>query len=621
MQWSIENFNGIAPRYDAAQLPPSMAQIAKDCDIDGGNLRLLNAPGKGDCGGGTVTHSPVKIAVPSKPTVEVSETAMFDPSTSQVDMFFDNAENYKIIPIYKDFVKAGDYIDVRFTMPPTTFVYTHESSLVTSTVKYIPEGGVYDHFILKILGQTIKTNAYYNLENVKDTENAIGSIDLFDGFTYAGSILLKQVILPKRSISGTFVRNFYGQLMGDGKYIYTVKFYSHDITFRFIANFIEPRDRVFSYMLTYENADGKEGPPSAVSDMITKRKLNGVIVKFNPMATPGDSTPSKIHIYRTESGTEPEKFNEVTTVNYGVQSYLDKAFSSATMGKGLPVYSGTVPSSPMWGNRPDGLTKTIQMPSMFYCGYKDKTLYFSGTRENNHEFPEAFALTMDYDIYDIQSSGNSIIVLTKGGCYAIYGQEPYEHWGRQLTDKCCVSRNAVAKLDEFIYYVSPDGIVRASGEGASLITKTYFTTAQWRALTPSTMTLDTGGDKLFCFTANVDAYNYIFDFQSNRIDVIQTLYKDNTFTATSLQWKSQKKTFNVPIAFKIGRVIASSYASVIFKLYRNGTLACTINVTSSDAFRLPRLESARYWEMEVVSTSTIDSISVAQSEDEYLIKE
>ncbi len=82
-------------------------------------------------------------------------------------------------------------------------------------------------------------------------------------------------------------------------------------------------------------------------------------------------------------------------------------------------------------------------------------------------------------------------------------------------------------------------------------------------------------------------------------------------------WTSKVFENPAPINFGFAQVLADSYsASLVLKVYADGSLIHTQTVTSEKPFRLPSGFIARDWYVSITGTATVNMIAVAQSASE-----
>lgn len=77
-------------------------------------------------------------------------------------------------------------------------------------------------------------------------------------------------------------------------------------------------------------------------------------------------------------------------------------------------------------------------------------------------------------------------------------------------------------------------------------------------------------------------------------------------------WRGKLNLLERPTAFTICQVKAEDYASIILRLYADGTLLTEVTVTSQEEFTLPLGNEYTTFEIELYGTSRIYSVQVAE---------
>lgn len=617
----INTFGGIAPRFDRTKLPGTLAQEAFNCDISSGSLELFNGISAADCDGGTPSPpDPKKTAVPNPPSV--SAVSLLDFKDIEIEGCLQRGAfgGGGICRWYDDPVRRPKS-NARLTYTRTAFTDYGADVVMFSTTwnGHDYEGQISWSGLIRS-GLISRYRVKLNNEWYPTTET---SRDWVMGYTWDvyspndASSLLGRATLKSANDYFVVTQDWSNpDSSATGITYYTIPS-SREVVFKFDIKFAVTHMRSYSYRVTFSDANGNEGEPSEATEEITSKEGETVELTFQGIKTEGDETPSKINIYRSDGGTGINYYYYLDTVDYETKTYKDYYIDNSRLGRQLPYYNGFVPPVPMWGNPPDDMTEVIQMPSMFYVGFKEKTLYFSDVRLYNYRWPDAFKIEFNYDILKIMAIGNVCVVFTKGAVYGVYGNRPYEHWAKELSSRCCVSGDGVAKLNEVAYYITPDGLMKTNGYNASLISGQFFMPKDWRNLTPLTMTLEQQGDRLFVYTADSSAYNYIFQFDVKGLSVLQTDRTTPTFEATEMLWESREYTFNKPTTFNYARVLAESYTGVILYIYRNNVLIYQKEVLDNQAFSLSRFDPHKNWTVKVKAKERVHRISLAQGMDEF----
>jgi hypothetical protein len=295
-----------------------------------------------------------------------------------------------------------------------------------------------------------------------------------------------------------------------------------------------------SYVFTYANMMGEEGPPSNPSDVISVVNGEKVVISFadSPDSSynlnggvrseqevvynrtvepilpipevkwtftmsadlaegmhhtiavdeycglsdvvtaraPVDSNAAYRLLYRTATGTTGVEFQLVATVDINTLSYED-TISTSLLGEILPSGGWFPPSNDLQG--------LVALPNGFLAGFAGQTLGFSEAYMP-HAWPAGYELKFNEEIVGLGVSGNSIAVLTEGFPYLVTGGSPDDMMAvRVESAQSCSSKASIVDMGEFTLYASPDGLVSIGESGAEVLTSDILTREQWQAYGPT----------------------------------------------------------------------------------------------------------------------------------------
>jgi hypothetical protein len=237
----------------------------------------------------------------------------------------------------------------------------------------------------------------------------------------------------------------------------------------------ELEDRTYVY--TYVNAFGEEGPPSPPSDV--QPQLDGRDVAITGMSLPPTIgyNITKMRLYRsnsTEAGTEYQFVKEFDLAREITDDVL-----SEDLGEVIP--------STTWDPPPATMRGITDMPNGMMVGYSGKTVHFAEPYFP-HAWPADYDQAIAYDIVGMAAFGTSVAVMTTGWPYVITGTHSRNASVRPIkVNYACVSTKSIATGDDAVYYASKDGLVKIDANGARLVTETYVDKSNWSAYSPSTM--------------------------------------------------------------------------------------------------------------------------------------
>jgi hypothetical protein len=216
-----------------------------------------------------------------------------------------------------------------------------------------------------------------------------------------------------------------------------------------------------------------------------------------------------------------------------------------------------------------------------------------------------------------------------------------------------------------VVYASPDGFQVCAGSAGNVknATGSVFTKEQWEALTPSSIlsavydgvlywwftgttpdagyALDTkaGGAGLVSLAhhavaAHVDPLTdslfVILDVNSEPVEAVLpiastavtpasgTIFKWDAHATNKIRylWRSRFNLMPHETAFHFAKCEAADYANLALRVYGDGTLIYTAQVTSAAPFRIPALTVYSSYEFSLVGTSRVRAVQIMQHIEE-----
>lgn len=415
-----------------------------------------------------------------------------------------------------------------------------------------------------------------------------------------------------------------------------------------------PANLATSYVYTYVNDLAQESAPSLPSPTILRP--DGVVVTVDtPTALSSGATGYDIaakRIYRAVTGSTGTAYQFVAELTLATASYLDTK-TDAELGEVL--------ASDLWALPPDDLKGILALPNGIMAGFSKNQLCLSA-QNHPHAWPVEYRLNTDTDIVTIGNVDTTVVIGTKSFVYIAGGNDPANFsMGKSDVPYACVSKRSVAYLSGIgVAFAGPDGLMVVAGVGqVRNITETAFTRRQWQALAPSSITAVAHNDIYFMFydTGTVQG-GYAIDMKPTGFGIMQlpfhasAVYADpvegklyltvdsnsepddtslpvpatppayaNGSTvfefdgATALmnyRWRSKKWFLESPTTFGWCRVIAEDYTNLLVRFYADGSQFYEKAVTSDLVFPLPRPDEYRQLEVEILGTSTVNSIEVVE---------
>ena len=199
-----------------------------------------------------------------------------------------------------------------------------------------------------------------------------------------------------------------------------------------------------------------------------------------------------------------------------------------------PLNLSDILTSDEYDTPPDDLQGLIAAQNNILAGFVGNKLYLSEPARP-HAWPQAYAVTFEYDIVGLAPIYGSILVLTEGFPYIVSGKDPASGLDIQRVDAMypCLNRKGIVSMNYGIIYPTHDGMaVFSPGSGTNLITRANFNNDTWAAeLDPTTIVGEFYGD---AYLASHSAGGFAFEPDKN----IGGQFVDLDFTYTASWYDS-----------------------------------------------------------------------------------
>ncbi len=245
-----------------------------------------------------------------------------------------------------------------------------------------------------------------------------------------------------------------------GSFYYDVDRASSDVS--------ELEDRTYVY--TYVNAFGEEGPPSPPSTSTPCLDGTDVLISGMEMPPTIGYDITKMRLYRTnstEAGTEFQFVKE-----------FDAARSTRDTVRSEDL-AEIIPST-SWDPPPTGMQYITTMPNGMMVGFKDKNIYFCEPYFP-HAWPADYDQAIDHNIKGAAVFGKQVAVLTDGWPYIISGTHPRNASVQPIkVNQACADPLSIASDGDRVYYASPDGLVEIAPGAVKVVTKRHLDKEDWQ---------------------------------------------------------------------------------------------------------------------------------------------
>ncbi|WP_415713071.1 hypothetical protein [Maridesulfovibrio sp.] len=255
------------------------------------------------------------------------------------------------------------------------------------------------------------------------------------------------------------------------------------------------------YIYTYVSDLGEEGPPSPPSAVVDVKKGQSVAVSSLRAEAEGFRPVKLIRIYRTVTGTESAEFQFVAEIEVPETTFTDTVSDSDT---------GEVMPSRYWVPAPEGLSGLTSLPGNMFAGFKGNEIYVSEPGFP-HAWPDGYSMSVPHKIVAMESTGNTLVVLTGANVHTITVDDPSLAVPSRLDGYLpCTSAAGVVASPSGVIFPSLDGLYLVSpGAVPQNITTGIFTEKDWRELRPESFNAVWHAGQYICF--HEPGAGFVFD--------------------------------------------------------------------------------------------------------------
>ncbi len=233
-----------------------------------------------------------------------------------------------------------------------------------------------------------------------------------------------------------------------------------------------------AYVWTMVTAWGEESAPSPASNIVAALSGQTVTVNGFPALPDGDYQITLRRLYRVVTGVTGAEYLFVAEQAATTTSFVETLTDSQL---------GEVLETTDWLPPPDGLKGLISLPNGVMAGFVGNQVYLS-VPYAPYAWPLAYKQVTDFEVIALGHFGTTIVAGTNGQPYIINGVDPaYASPSKYPGILSCVSKRSLVSTQYGVLYASSQGLVRATGSGAELITIGIIDADDWQDLKPATI--------------------------------------------------------------------------------------------------------------------------------------
>lgn len=394
---------------------------------------------------------------------------------------------------------------------------------------------------------------------------------------------------------------------------------------------IESRDYVVTFVSTLGSLS-MEGPPSAPSGIVEVAPSQQVQLTQIPAPPSGNYKWTGKHLYRRLQSQTMTSFHLVAVLDPNTDTFLDNLDTNAIPGDALV--------SETWYPPPETMHSFTVLSNGLCFGANDNDICVSEAYLP-HAWNPSNRYPLPHRIVGLGVADNNLVAITEQNPYLLIGSNASAMSTTELTlNQGCLSKTSIVSGNFGCCYASPDGLVRISSGGSSLLTESLFTRKQWRALNPASMISASHDDKLIIsYQTETKRGSFVLRPQQPDAGVIFTnvyfcaarhdalldsllvfvpgtgLCQWNDGEPMPYCWQSKQFILPVPATFTACRVEADSYEDITIGFVAK-TLAFERPVRSRNPIRFPSGYADHWFQLQVTGTDTIRRIVVGESVSE-----
>lgn len=397
----------------------------------------------------------------------------------------------------------------------------------------------------------------------------------------------------------------------------------------------------YTYVYTYADAEGREGPPSEPSDIAHASKDDKItLTNIDTLSGAYNPTGAVQRFYRSENGSP-------------FQFLAERPSTTADFIDDFTLVAGSAVETTLYSAPPAMLKGVVVMANGIMAGYVGNDIYLSSPFQP-HGWPEDYILHTDYPCTGLVAYGNALIVCTEKYPYSANVTHPSTaSLDKMETIQGNLNIRSLIELDGGAMYASNDGLVFISVGGASLATGNVISEKTWREMNPSSIHGYFYRGNYFGFynagTGSINTENgetipakggFIFDVQRQYVtytDVYATaaysdlgtsslyLVIDDAGTnkvfkwndnATPLSYVYESKPVVLPETTMTAARFELKSGAIDFELWVDKALKFSKTVADNKPFRMPSGYKAKEFAIRLSGTGETDAVFIATSPSE-----
>ena len=425
-----------------------------------------------------------------------------------------------------------------------------------------------------------------------------------------------------------------------------------------------------SYLFTFVNGYGEEGPPSKPSETISVTPGTPVTIDLSALKNLAASLNqptgaywiTKLRIYRTDAmGTFRllRTNQDATSATAEYEIAISPSMPDKLVDSSLDAVQAEPLSTEGWLPPTDDVNGITALPNGVMVGFRQSSITGKTVCASVPFFPYAWPLSYRINtesfIVGLAPTATGLVVLTDAMPYVITGTDPASWSAVKLeAQEPCLSKRSIVDMGDYAMYASPNGLIAINGAEVKNALANIMTREQWQEYNPSSITgsfyngryvgsyLSGSVRKTFVYepaTGNfidteLDLRALWNDQKTGKLWALDSSGNLREWSAGSdlpYTWKSKLFLMPKPLNFASMQVLLEDYSKTttvqvyvsdakipLFQDGNGGALAKTL--TDNAPFRLPSGYMSQAYQVELKGAGRVRAAGIATAVDELKLE-
>lgn len=385
-----------------------------------------------------------------------------------------------------------------------------------------------------------------------------------------------------------------------------------------------------AYIYTHVTDRGEESAPSPESELVDVDQNDTVSLVLPAAPTGRHIETARVYRSNLSNSTGDYQLVAEVVVSTSAPTSLTDDVKSTALGEICP--------STTWDEPPSNLRNMVMLSNGIIAGIvgNTNTVAFSEAGVP-YAWPPEYQKPTRHRPVALAAFGQTLFVGTQGVPVYMSGVDPASISSVDVpSNQALAGPRSLAMVEGGVLFASPDGLCFADASGIRLVTANHYSAEDWKALNPSSIfgAVQDGVYYGFYTKAGGEKGCLAFSLAGNKLGTVSmpasavyadkvddTLYVASGLTVKAAfggntrrtaTFRSKKFTLPKPTNFAWLQVDSDFTASVVIRLYGDGTLCHTATVTGLLPVRIP---AGAYlaWEIEVESAARVTGVILATS--------